>query len=49
MGVGLRRKEGSVGFVENSLRNKGDVRVRNVRAKKVQCGCFRKVEMAVGQ
>jgi len=38
-----------VGFVEKGLGNKGERRAWNVRVKKVQCGSFRKVDMAVGQ
>ena len=33
MGMGLKRKEGSVSFMEKSLRIKGDGRARNVRDK----------------
>jgi len=34
---------------KKKLQNKGESRIRNARAKKVQCGSFRKVDMAVGQ
>ena len=36
-------------FLEKSLRNKGGERTKNVRAKKVQRGSVRKVDVAVGQ